>query len=86
MVAQSSANFPIFCGRARQRGRDSGALAQTLGRTAILFIKKYIVPAAKKTEQIYLELLLQRSEKLSVDEKNSTHLQKMLEQKQFENS
>ena len=48
MVAQSSANFPIFRGHARQRGRGFGALAQTHGRTAIPFIKKYIVPAAKR--------------------------------------
>ena len=48
MVAQSSANFSIFRGHARQRGRGFGALAQTLGRTAIHFIKKYIVPAAKR--------------------------------------
>ena len=48
MVAQSSANFPIFRGHARQRGRGFGALAQTLGRTAIPFIKKYKVPAAKR--------------------------------------
>ena len=48
MVAQGTANFPTFCGHARQRGRGFGALARTLGRTAIPFIKKYIVPAAKK--------------------------------------
>ena len=48
MVAQKSADFPIFRGHARQRGRGFGALAQTLGRTAIPFIKKYIVPAAKR--------------------------------------
>ena len=48
MVAQSSANFPNFRGHARQRGRGFGALAQTLRRTAIPFIKKYIVPAAKR--------------------------------------
>ena len=48
MVAQSSAKFPSFCGHARQPGRSFGALAQTLGRTAIPFIKKYIVPAAKR--------------------------------------
>ena len=48
MVAQSSANFPIFRGNARQRGRGFGAFAQTLGRTAIPFNKKYIVPAAKR--------------------------------------
>ena len=46
-VAQSSAKFPIFHGHARQRGKGFGALAPTLGRTAIPFIKKYVVPAAK---------------------------------------
>ena len=83
MVAQSSANFPFFVD---MRGRGFRALAQTLGRTAIPFIKKYIVPAAKKLQEIYLKLLLQRLEKLSVDEKNSKHLQKMLKQEQLENS
>ena len=48
MVAQSSANIPIFRGHARQHGRGFIALAQTLGRTAIHFIKKFLVPAAKK--------------------------------------
>ena len=48
MVAQNSADLPIFRGHARQRGRGFGALAQILGRTAIPFIKKYIVPAAKR--------------------------------------
>ena len=48
MVAQNSADFPIFRGHARQQGRGFGALAQTLGRTAIPFIKKNIVPAAKR--------------------------------------
>ena len=56
MVAQSSANFSIFRGHARQRGRGFGALAQTLGRTAIHFIKKYIVPAAKRIEADLLEI------------------------------
>ena len=49
MVAQNSADFPIFRGHARQRGRGFGALAQTIGRTAIPFIKKNIVSAAKRT-------------------------------------
>ena len=39
MVAQSSANFPIFRGHARQLERGFGALAQTLGRAAITSIK-----------------------------------------------
>ena len=48
MVAQNSADFPIFRGHARQRMRGFGALAQTLGRAAIPFIKIYIDPAAKR--------------------------------------
>ena len=47
MVAQSSANFPIFCGH---------ALAQNLGRTAIPFIKIYIVSAAKKNGAVLFEV------------------------------
>ena len=48
MVAQNSADFPFFQGQARQRGRSFGALVRTLGRTGNPFIKKYIVPAAKR--------------------------------------
>ena len=49
MVAQNLADFLIFRGHARQRGRGFGALAQTLVRTAIPIIKKiYIVPDAKR--------------------------------------
>ena len=56
MVAQNSADFPIFRGHARQRGRGFAALAQTLGRTAIPFIKKYIVPAAKRIRADLFEI------------------------------
>ena len=42
---------------------------------------KNIFPAEKVSEQIYLKLLLQKLEKLSVDEKNLKHLQKLLEKK-----
>ena len=52
MVAQNSADFPTFRGQARQRGRGFGALAQTLGRTAIPLIKKYIVPAKRVGEDL----------------------------------
>ena len=48
MVAQSSIIFPIFRGHAKQRGRRFGALAQHFGRSAISFIKKCIIPAAKR--------------------------------------
>ena len=56
MVAQSSADFPIFWGHARQRGWGVRALAQTLGRTAIPFIKKYTVPAAKRIGRDLFEI------------------------------
>lgn len=46
MVAQDQ--LPYFRGHARQRGRGFGALAQTFGRTAIPFIRRYVVPAAKR--------------------------------------
>lgn len=46
MVA--SYELPYFKGQARQRGRGFGALAQTLGRTAIPFLAKYVLPAAKR--------------------------------------
>ena len=45
--SSNSANFPIFGGHARLRGRRFGSLAQTFGRKTIPFIKKYIVPAVK---------------------------------------
>ena len=56
MVAQNSADFSIFRGHARQRGRGSGALAQTHGRTAIPFIEKYTVRAAKTVGQHLFEI------------------------------
>ena len=86
MVAQSSANFPIFCGHARQRGRGFGALAQTLGRTAIPFIKKNIVPAAKRIGADLFEIAAPEIGEIVSGRKNSKNLQKVLEQKQFENS
>ena len=56
MVAKNSADSRIFRGLARQRGRGFGALVQTLGRIAIPYIKKYIVPAAKRIGAILFEI------------------------------
>ena len=39
----------------RQRGRGFGALAQVNGRTAIPFLSKYVVPAAKRVGADLLE-------------------------------
>ena len=78
MVAQNSADFPIFRRHARQRGRGFGALAQTLGRITIPFIKKYIVPAAKRIgADLFGIAAPEIGENVSGCKKNSKHLQKM---------
>ena len=48
MVASRKVEIPYYRGVGRQRGRGFGALAQVIGRTAIPFLRKYIVPAAKR--------------------------------------
>ena len=47
VVASIQIEIPFYRGVGRQRGRGFGALAQGIGRTAIPFLRKYIVPAAK---------------------------------------
>ena len=52
MVASRQVEIPHYRAVGRQRGRGFGALAQVSGRTAIRFLggflRKYIVPAAKR--------------------------------------
>ena len=48
MVASRQIEIPFYRGDGRQRRRGFGALAQVIGRTAIPFLRKYIVPAAKR--------------------------------------
>ena len=45
MVANS--DLPYFLGVSRHRGRGNGALAQSIGRRAILFLLRYVFPAPK---------------------------------------
>ena len=47
MVASRQVETPYYRGVGRQHGREFGSLAQVIGRTAIPFLRKYIVPAAK---------------------------------------
>ena len=44
MVASRQVEIPFDTGVGRQRGRGFGALAQVIGRTAVPFLPKYIVP------------------------------------------
>ena len=55
MVASRQVEHPYYRCVGRQRGRGLGALAQTIGRTAIPFLCKYIVPAAKPVGADLLE-------------------------------
>ena len=55
MVASNTLELTYYKGIGRQRGRGFGALAQLIGRTAIPFLKKYIVPAAKRVGADLLE-------------------------------
>ena len=48
MVASSQVEIPFYRSVGRQRGQGFGALAQVIGRTAIPFLGKGIVPAAKR--------------------------------------
>ena len=55
MVASRQFELPYYRGVTRQRGRGFGALAQVIGRTAIPFVKKFIVPAARRVGTDLLE-------------------------------
>ena len=55
MVASSTLEIPYYRGIGRQRGHGFGALAQVIGKTAIPFLRTYIVPAAKRVSADLLE-------------------------------
>ena len=55
MVASRQVEIPNYRGVGRQRGRGFGALAQVIGKTAITFLRKFIVPAAKRIGADMLE-------------------------------
>ena len=48
MVASRQVEIPYYRAVGRQRGGGFRAFAQVIGRTAIAFLRKYIVPAAKR--------------------------------------
>ena len=55
MVASRQVEIPFYRGVGQQRRRGFGALAQLIGRTAITFLRKNIVPAAKRVGADLLE-------------------------------
>ena len=60
MVASRQVEIPYYRGVDRQRGRGFGAPAQVkvIGRTEIPFLRKYIVPAAKRVGADLLEFVV----------------------------
>ena len=55
MVASRQVEITNCRAVGRQRGRGFGALAQVFGRTAIPFLRKYLVPAANRVGADLLE-------------------------------
>ena len=55
MVASRQVEIPYYRAVGRQRGRGFGTLAQVIGRTVFPFLRKYIVPAAKRVGADLLE-------------------------------
>ena len=55
MVASRQVEIPYYRAVGRQRGWGYGSLAQVIGRTAIPFLRKYVVPAAKRIGADMLE-------------------------------
>ena len=55
MVASRQVEIPYYRAVGTQRGRGFGALAQVIGRTAVPFLRKYVVPAAKRIGADMLE-------------------------------
>ena len=55
MVASRQVEIPYYRAVGRQRGRGFGALAQVVGKTSTPFLRKYVIPAAKRIGADMLE-------------------------------
>ena len=55
MVASRQAEIPFYRGIGPRRGGEFGVLAKVIERTAIPFLRKYNVPAAKRVGAELLE-------------------------------
>ena len=55
MVASRQVEIPYYRAVGRQRGRGFGALAQVIGRTVFPFLRKNVIPAAKRVGADVLE-------------------------------
>ena len=55
MVLSNNLELPYYKDIGRQRGRGFGASAQVIGKSSIPFLRKHIVPAAKRVGADLLE-------------------------------
>ena len=79
MVASRQIEIPYSRGVGRQRGWGFGALAQVIGRTAIPFLRKKLVPAAKRVGADLLEFAVPETAEVVVVERISRRLQRVWE-------
>ena len=70
MVASKEVEIAFYRGVGRQRGQGFGALAQVIGRTAIPFLRKYIVAAAERVGADLLEFVVPEIAKVVSGRKN----------------
>ena len=70
MVASRQVELPFYRGVGRQRGRGFGAIAQVIGRTAIPFSRKYIVPAKERVGADLLDFAVPENAEVVSGRKN----------------
>ena len=70
MVASRQVAIPYYRGIGRQRGRGFGVLAQVVGRTAMPFLRNYVVPVAKRVGAELMEVALPENAEVVSDKKN----------------
>ena len=77
MVASRQVEIPSYGAVRRQRGRGLGDLAQVIGRIAIPFLRKYVVPAAKRIGAEMLQFAVPKIGEVSVVENFSKRRQRV---------
>ena len=70
MVASREVEIPYYRGVSRQSGQGFGAPAQVIGRNAIPFLRKYIIPAAKRVGADLLEFAVPEIAEVVICRKN----------------
>ena len=86
MVVSREVEIQLYRGVGGQRRRGFGALAQVIDRTAIPFLRKYIVPAAKRIGADLLEFVAPQMQRLLRVERIWRQLQRVWEDRFWENS